>query len=418
MNLIANGDQLARSEPLSAEELEVYGPVAMSLAPDEQHYKALLRGESIPVAVVSPEMMHRFGRRPGVLPSDRIAVRDLNTVMAPVTNGNSLTPFAMPLDDFLDVELEHPAPLLGTMDDTLIPRGGLVVVAGQAGVGKTTLLIDLVFHLASGMAWLEQAVEKPLSILLVENEGPQHKFQQKLQRKKENWEGDPNQGGIHIQTWRWGAFSFGDSESVEQIAHYLEFWDVDIVVGDPLDTLGVQGVGSPADTREFVKLLVPLGLTQTRTFVFLHHLRKEESAEEINQVAGAWGGRLDSLMFLKGTDDEDKLRLSFPKLRWAESRRPLILGKNNGTFDLVGEEKPKVEVSDDAIQEMLVRILDVLKKRAEPVERMVLALACETSTNAGTFTRAIKRGVEHELIASAKVGRKTEYSLTGTSWEL
>jgi hypothetical protein len=49
-------------------------------------------------------------------------------------------------------------PLVGGSDSNLIPEGGLVMVYGDGGAGKTTLTADLEMHLAAGDAWLGNAI--------------------------------------------------------------------------------------------------------------------------------------------------------------------------------------------------------------------------------------------------------------------
>ena len=46
------------------------------------------------------------------------------------------------------------------------------MVYGDGGAGKTTLCLDLACHLAGGDEWLGIDVAAPLSVLLIENEGP------------------------------------------------------------------------------------------------------------------------------------------------------------------------------------------------------------------------------------------------------
>lgn len=48
----------------------------------------------------------------------------------------------------------------------LIPRGGLIVIYGEPGTGKSTIAIDLGLHVASGQAWRGRAVEKGLVLHL------------------------------------------------------------------------------------------------------------------------------------------------------------------------------------------------------------------------------------------------------------
>ena len=250
---------------------------------------------------------------------------------------------ALPLDQFLGLGLDPAESLLGSDGENLIPRGGLVVLAGKPGVGKTTLAVDLVFHLASGRDWLGLPVGRPLSVLVVENEGPVQQFQAKLAHKAERW-GHPVEGGVHVHTWRWGSLDLTDPGALAAIRGYLDGESIDVIVADPLNTLGVQGVGSPEDTRAFVRALHPLGLATTTAFVFLHHFRKGGGEDELEALQGAWGGHLDTLLTLKPSRGNDEVRLSFDKVRWLTGdtgqRTPMILGlvRNTAGFEHLHDE--------------------------------------------------------------------------------
>lgn len=259
------------------------------------------------------------------------------------------TPIAVGLDEFLNLPIEEKPPLLGHDGEAAIVAGGLILLGGQAGLGKTTLIVDAIFHLAAGLDWLTFKCGKPLNILVIENEGPLRMFQQKLAAKRKVWK-HPLHGQIHVQTGAWGWFSFAEPVHHAQVAEYLHENNIDLVIGDPIGTLGMEGVGSPEDTRNFVRLLIPLGLFDTRAFWFPVHFTKEPRKDEINQISGAWGGHLDTLMVLKATRRKDELRLSFPKLRWWNTNppAPMILGKvyNTHTFELLrheGDQEPLEE---------------------------------------------------------------------------
>lgn len=258
-------------------------------------------------------------------------------------------PIAVTLDEFLNLPIEEKPPLLGTAENAAVVAGGLVLLGGQAGLGKTTLIVDAIFHMASGLDWLEFPVNRPLHILVIENEGPLRMFQQKLAAKRRVW-GKPLTGSIHVQTAAWGYFSFADLDHHTRIKEYLDEHRIDLVIGDPIGTLGMEGVGSPEDTRNFVRQLIPLGLFDYRSFIFPVHFTKEPRKDEINQISGAWGGHLDTLMVVKGTRRKDELRLSFPKLRWWSEAlpAPMILGKvyNTQTFEILrreGDQEPLEE---------------------------------------------------------------------------
>ncbi len=256
---------------------------------------------------------------------------------------------------FINEVIESPPPLWGSDDVTLLPAGGLALLAGRPGCGKTTFILDLACHLACGLAYppIEDdkgptpwPAHRPLRIALIENEGPREMFRSKLEQKLNVFPHNiEDLGGLLIvQTWRWGSYTFVDEEALGKTAIELDAAQIDLVIGDPLGSLGPAGVGSPQDTREFVAALKPLGLGINRGFLFLHHFRErvEKSEDELARISGAWGGHLDTLLTLSATRSADQARLAYPKLRWArvQTPSPIIMGRiwNTSSYVAIAEE--------------------------------------------------------------------------------
>lgn len=255
--------------------------------------------------------------------------------------------------EFIDQAEDPQPPLWGTDDVTIIPRGGLALLAGRPGAGKTTFIIDLACHLAAGLAYppvdeknnghapKAWPTPRPLRVALIENEGPREMFRSKLAEKLDRFPHnlEATGGGLYIQTFRWGSFSFADTTTYDLAAAELDEHQIDLVIGDPLATLGPAGVGSPEDTRNFVATLRPLGLGISRAFLFLHHFRErvESQQDELARISGAWGGHLDTLLTLSAVRKADQVRLAYPKLRWAKITNPpaIILGR---VYNLLGFE--------------------------------------------------------------------------------
>lgn len=88
------------------------------------------------------------------------------------------------------------------------------------------------------------------------------------------------------------------------------------------------------------------------------HPRKEETREAIDEIAGAWGGKPDTIMLLDLLPD-DRSRIRFPKIRWAmRGRRPSILlsyAADTATFSYLGEES---EEERDYAAEMAALLAD------------------------------------------------------------
>lgn len=272
---------------------------------------------------------------------------------------------------FIEEKIDAPPPLWGSDDVTLLPAGGLALLAGRPGCGKTTFILDLACHLSCGLAYppVEDAkaptpwpAHRPLRIALIENEGPREMFRAKLEQKLSVFPHKPDDLGglLMVQTWRWGSYTFADDDARTKTAFELNAAEIDLVIGDPLGTLGPAGVGSPQDTREFVQMLKPLGLGTNRGFLFLHHFRErvDRNDDELARISGAWGGHLDTLLTLSATKSADQARLAYPKLRWArvQNPSPIIMGRvfNTSSYIAIAEEND-VSMFEPLIYEALAK---------------------------------------------------------------
>lgn len=279
---------------------------------------------------------------PELLDELEVALADARTL--PGEPSAPDTPIFVDAFDFVAERSDPVEPLWGSKEIALIDRGGFVLLCGRPGCGKTTFVLDLACHLAAGVPYPPRdeenkraptpwPVPRPVKIALIENEGPKRKFQDKLAAKLASFPHPIREvgGRLVVQTWAWGSFSFADRSYTARIRRELDELEIDLVIGDPLALLGLEGVGSPAETRAFLQTLLPLGLTDDRAFLFLHHFRErvEKTEDELARISGAWGGHLDTLLTLMAAGAEDQVRLNCAKVRWVEGKppEPIILGK-------------------------------------------------------------------------------------------
>jgi hypothetical protein len=301
---------------------------------NEERFEPPMRDEDL-VAIADSAM----GWQPAPPPVEPAA----ETTERATVGGADAEPASLSLDDFIAAKGETREPHLGGERDAVLVEGGLTLIGGKGGAGKTTLVIDLGLHLAAGIDWLGIPVGRALRVLMIENEGPREAFREKLEDKRRLW---PHKIEHPPRIWTrgWGAFTFDQQEKREELRAEIEAHEIDLVIADPLNRLGVRGVGSPEETTAFVSLLPELGYGRRVGFLFLHHFRKEPTTDEIDELSGAWGGHPDTIMVLKNAAS-DRARLSFPKLRWAQPREPLILSRDyaNQTFGVIGTERELAE---------------------------------------------------------------------------
>ena len=279
-------------------------------------------------------------------------------------------PFSLSLEEF--IQQERPtaeALILDTDGRPLIARRSLTLLGARGGAGKTTFFVDLALHLAAGVDYLCFKIPQPASVLLIENEGPQEMFQVKLEEKLRTFPHERKARiGVHVLDW--GGFTLADPTTRDRLRADISAHGYEVVFGDPLDSLGMEGVGSPDDTRKFLERMKECGLNTTVAWWLNTHPRKEETKEALDEISGAWGGKPDAVLLLNQLAD-DRSYVRFPKLRWAKrgKRSPILLGFDPDTesFSYIGEH-------DDAERDYLIEVAALL---GDGKWRTVKQVACK-----------------------------------------
>lgn len=218
----------------------------------------------------------------------------------------------VPLDEFVAVDEPGADPIVGDTGSVLIPEGGDVMIFGDGGAGKTTLEIDLAFHLAAGIDWCGLSVPKPVKVGIVENEGPRPLFREKLRRKTESWEGGSLGDRLHVLDHPWAMFTFADADHRQWLADAVTLLELAIVFLGPLTRVGMNEAGTLQETRDFTGLLADVRARsgQAVTFCLTHHENKA------GEVSGAWEGAGDTLLHVTG-QGHGRTKLDIRKARWS-----------------------------------------------------------------------------------------------------
>jgi hypothetical protein len=256
----------------------------------------------------------------------------------------------VPLSAFVEAEEAGANALVGTPDAALIPEGGDVMFYGDGGAGKTTLAVDLAWHLAAGDPWLGMPVARPVRVLLIENEGPRPLFRAKLRRKKAGWEGSELGDRVHVLETPWARITFAEPAHVEALAAKVRELEVDVLIAGPLTNVGMNEAGTLQEVRDFMRLVAAFRQLAGRplTVVLIHHENKG------GQVSGAWEGGGDTLLHVQG-QGHGKTRLYVQKARWASAYQAdtLSLSWTEGEgFEV--DEKP--ELDDNTLADRLLEV--------------------------------------------------------------
>ncbi len=267
------------------------------------------------------------------------------------------------LADFVARRDENaPAALLACEQGTVLPPGGLGLLVGKAGGGKSTQAVDLCLHAGSGLDYVGLTFPRPLRVLFVQNEGPREAFRDKLETRLERWPHDTQPIRVWDEPSRWGQVKLSDNAQRDRFRQVVEQHAIDLVVSDSLTRFGMQGNGTPEETRDFMAWLAEAGLGRTVAFLLLHHprSRSDPTEEELEQIAGAWSPHADAILMLKKLDG-NRARLSFPKLRWARGTRPasiLAFDPEAEAFTFITDETDTDPVDAETYEQRILDYLD------------------------------------------------------------
>lgn len=248
------------------------------------------------------------------------------------------------LEEFAAVEEPGAQPIVGEANRILIPEGADVMLYGTGGAGKTTLSVDLAFHLAAGEAWLGIPVPAPRRVLMIEAEGPRPLFRQKLRERLAAWKSAPIAGRIRVFEEPWARFSFAADAWRAALADLVDEHEVDVLIAGPLVRLGMDGPGTLQEVRDFMALVgdVRARCARSLTVLLVHHENRAGT------VSGAWEGAGDTLLHVQAAGNGHTV-VVVQKARWDSERhgRTLHLGwGDGGSFHLEGDRSYFAEIEE------------------------------------------------------------------------
>ncbi len=300
-------------------------------------------------------------------------------------------------ETFIGERDEQADPLLGSSDDMILSAGGVLLMYGDGGAGKTTLSVDAAFHLAAGDDWIGLDTGTPLNVILIENEGPRQPFRERLERKAEAWQGSPFAANLHVLKEPWTRFEFSSVEQRQGLAEAVDLLEADVVMIGPLASVGASGAGTPDDVSEFELLIGDLRARASRQFALwiVHHENKS------GDVSGAWERWPDTLVHIQAQGN-GHTKLVWRKARWASTL-------HGTSSDLVWREGFSFETADppdrDLRSEIIAWIEPVGWSTLEEIRKKESGIGAQKDKVRAVLEGLVVEGVL-EFAQGAQAGRR------------
>jgi hypothetical protein len=156
--------------------------------------------------------------------------------------------------------------------DHLITQGGVTVLAGEAGVGKTYLTLDLITHIASGQPWLGRGV-RLAKCLIVDQESGKQRLQMRL---REVMQAHGCNASLPLCWMSMSGFDLTNEQSANRLIQTAKDGEFGFLLFDSLTAT------TPGGTDSDPKFITPAMLTLRRisvetgaTLVVIHHFNKQ-----------------------------------------------------------------------------------------------------------------------------------------------
>lgn len=308
---------------------------------------------------------------------------------------------------FWDLTREEPDEEPSILGEGIIVCGSVNVLAGEGGVGKTCLAVQIGLCIASKTPFVGTEVKEAVPVLYLLAEGNRYKFADRLERGADE---------LGLQLENLPIFCLDQKQPIPQIgdpafARLVEKVKAGVVF---LDTHGYFHGGEDNSRSDWKNLVVkPLrALPSAPAVILLDHLSKEnlrfrsKSKRLGPRIVGAGNKRddSDSVFILDWPNGErDPLRvLYFDKLKNQEPKEPLDLAFDlpTGTFSL----KPS-SVSTTLAKEAtrLEAVREVVKSKMKTGE-ISKRLAKRLPLGQSAIEKLIKTACQEKVIRQVKKG--------------
>lgn len=198
------------------------------------------------------------------------------------------------LGDYLDSPIEVPPSLVYP---TVVVRGEITTVLGRAGLGKTTYNLNRILRWGAGKPlfgdWKDAegkcylAPEKPLKILVIENEGAAGMFHHKMgllvTRESQFSAEDRKLARENVLVWGDGGYQglkLDDAAKVNLVRAGCEKWEPDILFVEPFRGLWRGDENSSTDMANIVDELIGIATDFNLGVILSHHERKSGAGED------------------------------------------------------------------------------------------------------------------------------------------
>lgn len=240
------------------------------------------------------------------------------------------------LQEICDLPSHHHTPILHA---GIMPHNSHILIAGESGVGKSLLRLELALHLAMGWDWMGFHVPRARTVAIFQFENSEHTEKFRINKMLAGMGTTIKAIGDRIKyakrDERYNLTLKGDREKLFTRVKNLE---CEVIIYDCLSNLHSANENDNIKMREVLDVLSDINAKLGTSCIVIHHFGKPGEYEKGNtwRIRGAssimdWA--YTAMTFTRKPHEEKTLRkIEFVKVRDGKQPKPFLVERDPGTF--------------------------------------------------------------------------------------
>lgn len=287
------------------------------------------------------------------------------------------------------------------------------LIAGNPGVGKTWIALDMLISVASGQLCLGRYPVKKGAVLLVEEEASELNLARRLHTlARARHLQDSDLSNMFLLTRQFAKIP----EDAVSLFHLIMEHDIKLVVFDSLRRFHSQNENSSSEMQLVLDSFGRLNAMTGASIVLIHHLSKSNDLshkplfERLRGSSDLWAWR-DCILGVEGEEEADSAICSF-QFRDAEMSDPIKITRFVGdTTGAIALEASGLEESDEFVDKSKL-ILNVMTNQGNSMLKEAVFKAVKGRKQ--DFVRVFKHLIKQGLVVKNGLGW-TVPEMSGTS---
>jgi 5S rRNA maturation endonuclease (ribonuclease M5) len=247
------------------------------------------------------------------------------------------------LQDLYDLPTEDHIPII---DAGIMPYNSHILIAGESGVGKSLLRLELAIHLAMGWDWMGFHIPRARSVAIFQYENSEHTERFRVKKMLDGLGVNITAIGDRIKyakrDERYNLTQKGDRAKLLQRVKDL---GCEVIIYDCLTNLHNANENDNVKMREVLDILTDINAELKTSCIVIHHFGKPgENPDNRYRIRGAssindWAYTVITFE-RKPHKDKTIRKIDFTKVRAGKEPRPFLVERNSETFllDFYDEE--------------------------------------------------------------------------------